>query len=171
MGGSSCRPVTNTASSLPDRISGCSSDKEALGIILLMSDAHLVPFPDIYPPPQDPSPHVTCPNAAASTCLVSSCLEKLLLECYFKLTLAVMASMGRSSSSVETCGKWPPGQSSSDICIILFQGQSLQGSSQGSDSGLGIFLWTTAVEGLGAASLRVKFLGWQIPTHVTHCLE
>lgn len=49
-GGSSCRPVTNTASSLPDRISGCSSGKEALGIILLMRDAHLVPFPDVHPP-------------------------------------------------------------------------------------------------------------------------
>lgn len=69
-GGSSCRPVTNTASSLPDRISGCSSGKEALGIILLMSDAHLVPFPDVYPP------------GSFSTCDLSQCSSLYLFSLF-----------------------------------------------------------------------------------------
>lgn len=57
------RPFTNVAFPLTHRIPGCDSgyapEREALGILLLMTDAHSIPFPDL------------CPHGAFYTCYLS----------------------------------------------------------------------------------------------------
>lgn len=60
---SSHRPFTNVALSLTHRISGCDSgyapEREALGILLLVTDTHSIPLPDL------------CPHGAFYTCYLS----------------------------------------------------------------------------------------------------